>query len=183
MVVSLFTGCSSPEGKCPELGLITNVEKPENVITMDNRIGCSIPNFTWDTIDCETLTPIAGKTQSLKDLKGRPVMVIFHKTMNCPGCEAQMPYIKSACEQGKNKGLITLTVYRGDGISDVKRFVAKKGYAFIAIADSKDEFATCCGFPVAAPITIFIDANGNIKSEKIGPFQNQDEIIQIIDSL
>jgi peroxiredoxin len=131
----LFTGCSTPKGKCPELGLITNVEKPENVITIDNRIGCSIPDFTWDTIDCKTLKPVAGNTQSLQDFKGRPVMVIFHKSMNCPGCKAQMPFIKAAYEQRTNKDLTVLTVYRGDGVSDVKRFVINQGYTFTAIAD------------------------------------------------
>ena len=183
ILIIMSTSCASPNGKCPELGLITNVEMPENEITIDNRLGCSIPDFTWDTIDCETLEPVAGKTQSLKKLQGKPVMVIFHKTMNCPGCAAQMPLIKSVYEQQTNKDLIVLTVYRGDDISDVKRFVMNKGYIFTAIADSKDEFATCCGFPVAAPITIFIGTDGKIGGEKIGPFRSQDEITTIINSL
>jgi len=94
-----------------------------------------------------------------------------------------MPFIKSAYEQQTKKDLIILTVYRGDGISDVKRFVINKGYIFTAIADSKDEFATYCGFPVAAPITIFIGADGKIRGEKIGPFRSQDELTKIINSL
>lgn len=183
IITTVFICCSSPEGICPELGLISNVEKPENDITMDNRIGCLIPDFTWDSISCETLKPVAGENQSLQDFKGRPVMIIFHKTMNCPGCEAQMPYIKEAYEQGRDKGLAVLTIYRSDGISDVKRFVINKGYIFTAIADSKDELATYCGFPPAAPITIFIDADGKIKGEKIGSFKSQAEITNIIDSL
>jgi len=183
LLISILTSCSSPEGDCPELGLITNVEKPETAITMDNRIGCSIPDFTWESIDCKTLKPIAGMSQSLKGLRGKPVMVIFHKTMNCPGCEAQMPFIKAAYQQQTDKNLTVLTVYRGDSTADVKRFVINKGYTFTAIADPKDEFANCCGFAPAAPITIFIDANGTIKGEKIGPFKSQDEIMKIIDSL
>ena len=183
ILIIISTGCSSPNGKCPELGLITNVEKPVNEITMDNRLGCSIPDFTWDMIDCSTLEPIAGQSQTLSDFQGKPVMVIFHKTMNCPGCKAQMPFIKAAYEQRTNEELIVLTVYRGDGISDVKRFVTNLGYIFTAIADSKDEFATYCGFPVGAPITIFIDSDGKIRGEKIGPFKNQEEITSILNSL
>jgi len=181
--MALFTGCSGAPADCPEMGIITNVEKPATSLNIDNRTGCSAPEFTWDTIDCQNLKPIAGKTQSLKDLRGRPVMIIFHKTMNCPGCKAQMPFIKAAYEQRTNKDLVVLTIYRGDSVSDVKRFAINQGYIFPALADTKDEFAAYCGFPVAAPITIFLDSNGSIKGEKIGPFQSQAEIEAVLNSL
>ena len=179
------TGCGSPTpGDCPEMGIITSIDNPSApCLTKDNRIGSAAPEFTWETIDCKSLNIVAGKTTSLSDLKGKPIMIIFHKTMNCPGCKAQMPFILAIHDQLVNKNIPLLTIYRGDSTSAVKRFVTSQGYTFPALADEKDEFAVKCGFPIGAPITIFVDANGIIRAEKIGPFQSQEEIEAILDSL
>jgi len=179
------TSCGSPTtGNCPEMGIITSIDNPSApCLTKDNRIGSVAPEFTWETIDCKSLEIVADKTTSLSDLKGKPIMIIFHKTMNCPGCKAQMPFILGSHDQLVNKDTLLLTIYRGDSMAAVKRFVASQGYTFLALADEKDEFAVRCGFPIGAPITIFVDANGIIKAEKIGPFQSQEEIKSILDSL
>ena len=183
VLIALTMGCSGTPTNCPEMGIITGVESTADCLSKDNRVGSAAPNFTWETIDCKTLETIPGKTTSLSSFRGKPVMVIFHKTMNCPGCKAQMPFVRNTNEQRTNKDLVVLTVYRCDDASAVRRFVASQGYVFPALADPKDEFAIKCGFPVGAPITIFIDASGTIKAEKIGPFQSQEEIETILRSL
>jgi peroxiredoxin len=185
ILMTMAIGCSgsSSPTNCPEMGNITSVDNSGPCLTQDTRIGSKAPNFTWSTIDCQSLEPIAGKTMSLNGLQSKPVMIIFHKTMNCPGCKAQMPFIRAAYDQRTNKNLIVLTIYRGDSTADVKRFVLSQGYIFPALADPDDAFAANCGFPIGAPITIFVDANGTIKAEKVGPFQSQEEITSMFDKL
>ncbi len=177
--------CGSPtSGNCPEMGIITSIDNPSApCLTMDNRIGSTAPDFTWETVDCKSLEIVAGKTMKLSDLKGKPVMIIFHKTMNCPGCKAQMPFVCAAYEQLANENIMLMTIYRGDSTAAVKRFITGQGYNFTALVDEEDEFAMKCGFPIGAPITIFVDANSIIRAEKVGPFNSQEEIESILNSL
>jgi len=185
LLLTLTTGCSGvpvPEN-CPELGVITKVENPATQLNIDNLKGSTAPNLTWRIVDCESLKTIDNKSLSLSDFQGKPVIIIFHKTMNCPGCEAQMPFIRAVYDQQTNAELTVLTIYREDKVSAVRRFATSKGYIFTALADPNDEFATICGFPHGAPITIFVDAKGVIKEFKCGPFRSQEEIENILKSL
>jgi len=183
--LTLTIACSgSPvPGNCPELGIVTAVENPATHLNVDNLKGSTVPNLTWQIVDCKSLKAIDNKTLSLSDFRGKPVIIIFHKCMNCPGCSAQMPFIQRAYEQRSNGELAVLTIYREDKISAVRNYVTSEGYIFTALADPNDEFAITCGFPLMAPITIFIDANGIVKEFKCGPFQSQEEIEDIIKSL
>jgi peroxiredoxin len=185
LLLTSTAACSetpAPEN-CPELGIITAVENTATPLNVDNLKDSVVPDLTWQIVDCESLNAIGNKTVSLSDLRGKPVIIIFHKTMNCPGCAAQMPLIRAACDVRTNAELTILTIYRGDKLSAVRNFASSKGYIFTALADPEDEFATKCGFPVMAPITIFINAKGIIKEFKCGPFQSQEEIENIIKSL
>ena len=139
------------------------------------KVGDKAPDFTLQAID--------GKSISLSDFKGKPVMIIFQKTMNCPGCIAQKPFVLAAYEQRTNKDMEVITVYRGDNIDKVKKFVPNLGWDFPALADPEDEVGKKFGFSPGAPITVAIDANGIISAEKVGPFQSQEEITAIFDKL
>ena len=176
------SGAPAPEN-CPELGIITAVEDTATQLNVDNLKDSLVPDLTWQIVDCKSLKAIDNKTVSLSDFRGKPVIVIFHKTMNCPGCAAQMPFIRTVYDKRTNDELTVLTIYREDKLSAVRSFVTDKGYIFTALADPSDEFATKLGFGRGAPITIFVDAKGIIKEFKTLPFQSQEEIEDIINSL
>jgi peroxiredoxin len=176
------SGAPAPEN-CPELGVVTAVENPATRLNVDNLKGSTVPNLTWQIVDCKSLKAIDNKTLSLIDFRGKPVIIIFHKTMNCPGCAAQMPFIRAVYDKRTNAELTVLTIYREDKISAVRSFASSKGYIFTALADPNDEFATKFGFGRGAPITIFVDAKGIIKEFKTLPFQSQEEIENILKSL
>jgi peroxiredoxin len=185
LLLTLIIACSGnsvPEN-CPELGVVAGVENPNAPLNIENLKGSAIPNFTWQAVDCKSLNNIGNKTLSLSDLRGKPVIIIFHKVMNCPGCAQQMPFIRAAYDKRTNAALTVLTIYREDKISAVRNFVTSKGYIFTAIADQSDEVATTYGFTRGAPITIFVDADGIAKEFKWGPFQSQEEIEEILKSL
>lgn len=185
LLITLTTACSGAPApdNCPELGVITAVENPATPLNVDNLKGSTVPNLTWQIVDCKSLKAIDNKTLSLSDFRGKPVIIIFHKCMNCPGCAAQMPFIRTAYDQRSNGGLTVLTIYREDKISAVRNHVTSKGYIFTALADPNDEFATKCGFGRGAPISIFVDAKGIIKEFNTQPFQSQEEIEKILGSL
>jgi peroxiredoxin len=185
LLLTLTIACSGtpvPEN-CPELGIVTAVESPVTHLNVDNLKGSTAPDLTWQIVDCESLKAINNKTLSLSNLRGKPVIIIFHKCMNCPGCAAQMPFIRAAYDRRSNRELTVLTIYREDKISAVRNHVIEKGYFFTALADPNDEFATTCGFGRGAPITIFVDANGIIKEFNTQPFKSQEEIENILKSL
>jgi peroxiredoxin len=185
LLITLSTACSgapAPEN-CPELGVVTAVENPATKLTMDNLKGSTVPNLTWQIVDCKSLKAIENKNLSLTDFRGKPVIIIFHKCMNCPGCAAQMPFIQAVYDKRTNGELTVLTIYREDKISALRNHVIDKGYIFTALADPSDKFATTCGFGRGAPITIFVDANGIIKEFSTQPFQSQEEIEDILNSL
>ncbi len=168
---------------CPELGVMTKVGNTATPLNAENLKGSSIPNLIWQPVDCQSLKVIDDKTLSLNDYRGKPIMIIFQKTMNCPGCASEMPFIRAAYEQRTNGALVVLTVYREDNIAAVRHFATSKGYTFPAIADPNDDLATTCGFARGAPITIFVDTNGVVEDFKCGPFQSQEEIENILKSL
>lgn len=175
------SGATTPEN-CPELGIITAVEDTTTPLNTDNLKGSMVPDLTWQVVDCKSLEAIDNKTVSLSDFRGKPVIVIFHKTMNCPGCAAEMPFIMGAYEK-RAAELTVITIYREDKLSAMRNFVTDKGYIFTALADPNDEFAIKIGFGRGAPMTVFVDAEGIVKEFKLLPFQSQEEIEGIIESL
>lgn len=182
--IAIISGCSGPSTSsvvCP-LGTITSINSPDSALSVDNLIGSKAPDFIWDTVDFASLQ---AKSESCKlsQYAGKPVMIIFHKTMNCPGCKAQMPFIKGTYETWKDRGLIILTIYRGDQPDDVKGYIQSNELEFTALADPEDSVATTLGFAIGAPMTVFIDRSGVIQKYQIGPLKSQQDIQYILQSM
>ena len=123
-LATMLVGCGSPVTPVP-------------------KVGDKAPDFTLQDID--------GKNISLSDFNGKPVMIIFQKTMNCPGCIAQKPFVLAAYEQRANKYLEVITIYRGDSVEKVKKFVPNLGWTFPALADPEDEVGKDFGFSPWCP--------------------------------
>lgn len=185
IVLALFTitcSNSSTIGKCPDLGNVIFVENVDTVLNVDKLIGQKVPELKWDILDCDKFQK-TGDSSSLSQFKGKPVIIVFHKTMNCPGCKAQLPFLQAAYTSLKDSGLTIITIYRGDKINQVKDYAINNKIEFLALADNDDGFAKRLGFPVGAPINVFIDRSGVIRNYKIGPLKSQQEIEEIIKSL
>lgn len=139
------------------------------------QVGDKAPNFTLETID--------GKMLSLSDFKGKTVLIVF-TSVNCKACEEQMPYLIEVYQQGNQK-LAVLNIYHM--IYDpriVRDYVTKKQFtAFPALPDPKNKVATAYGATGFPPTNFIIDTEGIIKYKKPGPFQGQEEIEKILESL
>ena len=131
------------------------------------------PDFTLPTIDGESVT--------LNDFRGQPVMLTFW-TIACPACEIQMPHIQALYEQVASEEPVVLTVNVGDGAPPVHEYVASHELTFPVLLDLQGRVAQAYGLP-GVPITFFIDVEGVVSAYKIGPFQSQEEIERVLDSL
>jgi len=138
------------------------------------QVGDKAPAFTLESID--------GKNVSLGDFQGKTVLIVF-TSINCENCEKQIPYIKAVYEQSNGR-LAVLNVYQFDAPNKVKEYVASKQLtAFPALPDPKGEITAAYGVARIPPGNFIIDPNGIIVMKKIGPFQSQEEIEDILKSL
>lgn len=181
--ILFIASCSGTTSSvCPPMGNITGIDNPESPYQVNNLVGSNMPSFNWDAVDCANLQTLP-QSLNLSQFIGKPIMIIFHKTMNCPGCKQQMPFIKAAYENWKDSGFIILTIYRGDKAQDVKGYAQSNEINFTALADPGDKVATKLGFAIGAPMTVFVDTKGVIKKYQIGPLKSQEEIENILKSL
>jgi peroxiredoxin len=183
--IAIISGCSGPATTstvCPDMGTITSINSPQLPLKIDTLVGSNMPDFSWDNVDFESLEIMSGSC-TLSQFGAQPVMIIFHKTMNCPGCKAQMPFIKAAYETWKDRGLVVLTIYRSDQPDDVKGYVQSNDLEFIALADPDDRVASELGFAIGAPMSVFIDKSGIIKQYQIGPLKSQQDLEAILQTL
>jgi peroxiredoxin len=80
-----------------------------------------------------TLTEINGKTWTLKDLRGKVVLVNFWATW-CPPCRKEMPDLEGLYKQFKDQGLVILAISDEDE-SKVTPFVAEQRVTYPILLD------------------------------------------------
>ena len=139
------------------------------------QVGDKAPAFTLESID--------GKNISLSDFQGKIVLIVF-TSVNCKECEGQMPYVVGAYQQENGK-MAVLDIYHM--IYDprlVRDYVTNKQFTtFPSLPDPNNTVANFYGATRYPPTNFIIDAAGIIKFKKIGPFQSQEEIEDILKSL
>ena len=147
-------------------------------------VGCGTAKIpqVGDKAPAFTLQSIEGKNISLSDFQGKIVLIVF-TSVNCKECETQMPYLVGAYENAGGK-LVVLDIYHM--IYDprlVQDYVTSKQFTtFPSLPDLNNTVANSYGATRYPPTNFIIDATGTIKYKKIGPFQSQQEIEDIIKS-
>jgi peroxiredoxin len=139
------------------------------------QVSDKAPDFTLKSID--------GKSISISDFRGKTVLIVF-TSVNCKECEDQMPYLIGAYQQA-NGELVVLDIYHM--IYDtriIQDYVTKKQFTtFPALPDPENKVANTYGATRFPPTNFIIDSAGIIRYKKIGPFQSQEEIENILRSL
>ena len=87
-----------------------------------------VPDFTLETVD--------GKTVSLSDYRGRPVVINFWATW-CAPCREEMPLLQETYDAHRDDGLVVIGVNVRETPEKVKRFLAEVGVEFPVLLDSE----------------------------------------------
>lgn len=124
------------------------------------QIGLLAPDFSLASTD--------GRTVTLSELQGTPVIVNFWATW-CPPCRDEMPELEKLWrEQGGGRELMLLGVNQGERIDTIERFRAQVANVTFPILLDLDMQVAQTYTVQALPTTYFIDANGRIQDVKIG---------------
>lgn len=130
------------------------------------KVGFFAPDFELQKYD--------GTLIRLANFRGKtPVMLNFWAGW-CPYCLEEMPAMAAMQEEFGDK-LAVVAVNRGQKLEAAKRFTDALNLSdvFTIVLDPKDkQFGRYNG--IAMPTTFFIDRDGVIKEEKIGPMDSKE---------
>jgi peroxiredoxin len=111
------------------------------------------------------LTGLDGKTVSLQQYSGQPILINFWATW-CGPCKDEMPLIAERYLQYQ-PDLIVLAIEEGESLSDVKKFSEENNLPFLILLDEAIEIGNLYGID-AYPTTFFVDGNGVVQAVEIG---------------
>lgn len=133
------------------------------------------PDFQLESLD--------GRTVSLSELAGRPVMLNFWATW-CGPCKREMPLLQEIYEDAgwEKTGLVLLAIDAAEPQDVVRQFMEEMKLTFTVLIDPDNEVFLDYNIR-AIPTTYFIDRDGIIKSVKMGAFISKQEIEQHLEQI
>jgi|SRR5579863_868644 len=112
-----------------------------------------------------TLTDLQGKTWTLKDLKGKVVLVNFWATW-CPPCQKEMPDLDALYNQFKDRGFVILALSEDDETEKVAPFIGERKISYPILLDPGS--AVGKQFQVEGiPKSFVYDRDGKLVTESI----------------
>lgn len=128
--------------------------------------GSPAPDITVSTPD--------GKTLTLSEFRGKPVMLNFWASW-CGPCTAEMKNIEAVYQKHSNDDFIILAVNQGEGYDTIKGFGELWKLNFRLVRDDGDNAARAYRVR-ALPTTVFVDKDGNVSEIHIGGPMTQEFI-------
>jgi len=123
-----------------------------------------------------TLTDLAGKTWTLKELRGRVVLVNFWATW-CPPCRKEMPDLQALYMRFKDQGFVILAISDEDA-DKVTPFLADRGITYPVMLDPgrkvNDLFEV-----VGIPKSFVYDRTGKLVAQSID-MRTQNQFLQML---
>jgi len=120
-------------------------------------LGKTAPNFTVRTL--------TGKKRSLKDFRGKVVMIDFWATW-CFPCRLGLPETQRLAKAYKSKGLAVLAISDEDA-ETVSPFLKSNHYTFPAYLDAEARAATAYNIE-GIPTVVVIDKRGRLVNYLVG---------------
>jgi cytochrome c biogenesis protein CcmG/thiol:disulfide interchange protein DsbE len=115
-------------------------------------------------------TSLDGRTVSLAEFRGRPVIVNFWASW-CGPCIHEFPVLKDA--EVRHPGLVILGVIYQDDPAAAKTFAAQLSADWVSIIDP-DGTRAGAYLVAAPPQSYFIDGQGVVRSRQIGEITAED---------
>lgn len=139
----------------------TEKDDPEESIQVP--VAGTVPATDFSVQDWE------GVQVSLSDYYGKPIVVNFWATW-CGPCKSELPAFDNAYAAYQDE-ITFLMVNMTDGYSETvagtKQFIEENDYSFPVCFDTSYEAYQAYGV-TAIPMTLFIDADGNLISSELG---------------
>jgi peroxiredoxin len=110
------------------------------------------PNFT--------LKDLSGQTRSLKDYRGKIVLLNFTTTW-CPYCKKDIPNLKNLYTSMKGKDFELISIYVAESPKKVASFVEKYALPYTILVDSEASVARTYGIK-GVPTKIVVAKSGII---------------------
>jgi len=144
------------------------------------NVGDTAPDF--EAINDE------GKSVSLKEFRGKPVVLYFYPKDDTPGCTAEACSFRDNFEEFQKKGVVVLGVSI-DSTKSHKNFKDKYNLNFPLISDKSREIVEKYGATgdskSAKRVTFIIDRNGKIAYvySKVTPKDHSVEVMKKLQEL
>jgi len=129
-----------------------------------------------------TLPGLDGRTRSLTEWKGRPLVINFWATW-CEPCRREVPLLRSLRRERAGEGLEVVGIAI-DSPDAVQQYVADQGVDYPVLVGEKNGLAaiTAFGMDAVLPFSVFADRTGRIVTLKVGEL-HPDEAQLILDRL
>jgi DsbE subfamily thiol:disulfide oxidoreductase len=115
-----------------------------------------------DTAPKFTLTDLDGKRVSLKDYRGKKVILNFWATW-CPPCVKEMPLLQEVYSEGKDN-IEVIGINYNEDLERIRKFAAGHEIKFTILIDTDLKVSMDYGV-IGLPVTFFIDKDGRIKDK------------------
>ena len=136
-------------------------------------IGRQAPDFT--------LTLFDGGTLSLKDLRGKAVLVNFWASW-CPPCRVKAPALEAAWQGYKDKDVVFVGVDIQDKEPDARAFIKEFGITYPNGWDVSGKVAVNYGV-WGLPETFFLDREGRITYKHVGAVERGTIIAKVNEAI
>ena len=115
-----------------------------------------------------TVLDADGQERTLSEFVGKPVILNFWASW-CGPCKSEMPDFQEAYEKygGEIHFLMVNCTGGRETVDSAKAFIQEEGYTFPVYFDTTYEAASAYGAS-SIPMTIFIDANGDLVTYGVG---------------
>lgn len=118
------------------------------------------PDVSLETLD--------GRTVSMQELHGRPVLLTFWAT-TCPSCIREMPHLVELHERYNARGLEVIGIAMSyDRADHVKEVVNTRALPYTIAIDTGDHAARAFGQIRLTPTSFLISPEGRIVYQKLG---------------
>lgn len=132
----------------------------------DPRDNYGLTTMQGDPIPALKLKSADGKVVPIESFRGKPVIIDFCAT-SCAPCVAARPKLAVIYKEGKNKGLVLLSIDQDEDPAKATGFLFKHGYDWPNFHDGDGEIAKLMGSS-GLPRTVLVDANGRIVFDGMG---------------
>lgn len=127
---------------------------PDSSASASLKVGEMAPDFEAVGLD--------GKTVTMADLKGRPVVINFWATW-CAPCRQEMPEFEDLLAQYKETDLAFYALNVGEARVTLDSFLAQVGVDLPILVDQNDNAQNAFKI-LPLPATFFIDRTGKIRA-------------------